>query len=258
MTILVTGGAGRLGRAVVDRLLRDGHAPRVASRGVAPGPLPYDWRTVDYRSGAGLAEAVTGADAIIHCAGEIHRTNADRRLIEAAKRAGDPHLVYISIVGVDRVPHLYYRTKLAAERLVERSGLPWTVLRATQFHEFVGLVWGGLARLPVVPVPAGTSMQPVDTREVADRLVELATGTPVGRAADIAGPEIRPVAELVRAYLRARGLRRAVLPVRLPGKAFRAYRQGGHLAPDHAVGRITFHEFLAERVRPAGAEGSRR
>jgi uncharacterized protein YbjT (DUF2867 family) len=111
----------------------------------------------------------------------------------------------------------------------------------------------------VVPVPAATSFQPIDAAEVADRLASLAAGPPAGRVADLGGPQIRPAAELLRAYLDAAGRRRPVLPVRLPGAVFAGYRRGGHLAPDRAVGRRTWEEFLAEQVgRPgrSGAEGT--
>jgi uncharacterized protein YbjT (DUF2867 family) len=248
-TTLVTGGTGTLGREVVSRLLDAGGEVTMASRRPRPAePTPYRWASVDYADGATLDAAVRGADAIVHCAGAFRDVDVDRTLIEAARRAGTPHLVYISIVGVDRVPFSYYRTKLAAERLVEDSGLPWTILRATQFHDLIAGVSATLARSPVVPVPAGVSFQPVDVREVAARLAELATGVPAGRVPDLGGPQVRAGRDLVRAYLRHRGLRRLTLPVRLPGKAFRGYRQGGHLAPDRAVGQVTFEQFLTERI----------
>jgi uncharacterized protein YbjT (DUF2867 family) len=173
----------------------------------------------------------------------------DEALVGALRRGGGaPHLVYISIVGVDRIPYFYYRTKLAAERVVAGSGLPWTVLRTTQFHELVGRVYGGLSRSPVVPVPAGMRVQPVAAGEVAARLVELAGGAPTGRVEDMGGPAVRDAAELVRLYLRARRRRRAVVPVWLPGKAFAGFRRGYHLAPDHPTGRGTFEEYLAGEV----------
>jgi uncharacterized protein YbjT (DUF2867 family) len=164
-------------------------------------------------------------------------------LLGAARATGTLHLVYVSIVGVDRVPYRYYRAKLEAERLIQGSGLPWTILRATQFHQLVLLVARGLARLPVVPVPAATSVQPIDAAEVADRLASLAAGPPAGRVADLGGPQIWPAAELLRACLDAAGRRRPALPVRLPGAVFAGYRRGGHLAPDRAMGRRTWEEF---------------
>jgi uncharacterized protein YbjT (DUF2867 family) len=260
--ILVTGGTGTLGRTVVQRLADEGHQVRVLSRRPRPagqaaagqaaaghgasGEGAAEWATGDLRTGLGIGPAVTGAGVIVHCATGRGDAGATANLVEAA-RPGRPHLVYISIVGIDRVPAGYYKSKLEAERLIEASGLPWTVLRATQFHQLILRGCAALAHLPVLPVPAGTSFQPIDAREVGDRLAALATGPPAGRVPDMGGPEVRGAAGLARSYLEATGRRRLVLPVRLPGAAFAGYRRGGHLAPAHAVGRITFDQFLAER-----------
>jgi len=125
---------------------------------------------------------------IVHCATGLGDVAAARHLIAAARRAGRPHLAYISIVGVDRIPFGYYKSKLAVERQVESSGLPWTVLRATQFHD---LILGGcqaLAGVPVMLVPGRVAFQPIDAGEVAGRLAELAAGPPAGRVPDMGGP----------------------------------------------------------------------
>ncbi|CCK31519.1 hypothetical protein BN159_7140 [Streptomyces davaonensis JCM 4913] len=159
------------------------------------------------------------------------------------------HLVFISIVGVDLVPLGYYRSKLAVERLVEGSGIGWTILRATQFHDLLAQVFGSLSKSPLMLLPAGVRDQPVAVAEVADRLTELAAGAPAGRVEDVAGPEVRSFESLARAYLRATGRRRPVLNVPLTGKTYRAFRAGGHLAPERAVGKGTFEEYLAERFR---------
>ncbi|ANZ19875.1 nucleoside-diphosphate-sugar epimerase [Streptomyces noursei ATCC 11455] len=250
--ILVTGGTGTLGRAVVGRLLDGGHGVRSLSRHPHTGtgrrrPRSY---AVDLRDGTGLAEAVAGVDTVVHCASTPAGgdTEAAGRLVEAARRAGVRHLVYISIVGVDRIPLRYYRAKLAVERLVEQSGLGWTVLRTTQFHDLLLRLVRAGARSPVVPLPAGTRVQPVDVGEVADRLVELALGGPVGHVADMGGPEVLTAGEVVRMTLAAGGRHRLPLPVWLPGPSAAALRRGENLAPEHAVGRRTYAEFLAERA----------
>ena len=142
----------------------------------------------------------------------------------------------------------YFAAKRAAEQVVADSGLPWTTLRATQFHDLVLTVARQLARLPVLPVPAGVRYQPVDAGEVAARLAELSLGPPSGLVPDFGGPRVEPLAELLRGYLRARGRRRPLVPVRLPGQAARAVRAGANLAPERAVGRRTWEEFLAERL----------
>jgi uncharacterized protein YbjT (DUF2867 family) len=165
--------------------------------------------------------------------------------------------VYISVVGADRVPVVsgidramfgYFAAKLAAERIVADSGLPWTTLRATQFHDLMSATARGMAKLPVIPVPAGFRVQPIDAGEVADRLVELALGEPAGLVPDMAGPRVYGMAELVRGYLGAHGTHRPIVPVRFPGKAARAFRDGANLAPDRAVGRRTWEDFLAAEV----------
>ncbi|MEU1012827.1 SDR family oxidoreductase [Streptomyces sp. NPDC005890] len=242
-TILVTGGTGTLGRLVTQRLWADGHEVRVLSRHTQP--YAVDLRT----GGAGLDAALAGAETVVHCASTPRGGDeqAARNLLAAARGAGVGHLVYISIVGVDRVPFGYYRSKLAVERLVEESGLGWTVLRATQFHDLVVTLLQGLARLPVLAVPAGVPDQPVEVAEVAERLAELALGAPAGRVPDLAGPQVRTFDSLARAYLRATGRRRPVVRVPLAGKTYRAFRAGWHLAPERAVGKVTFEEYLERR-----------
>jgi uncharacterized protein YbjT (DUF2867 family) len=240
--ILVTGGTGTLGRIVVDHLLAGGADVRVLSRGRRPHHPDVEHVTGNVRSGDGLDAAVAGVDTIVAC------VDPAQHLVAAAKRAGSPHLAYISIVGIDRVPFPYYRQKLADEQMIAASGLPWTVLRATQFHDLIAVLMRMLAKLPVMALPAGFSDQPVDVREVGQRFARLALDEPAGRAPDFAGPEVRTMDDLARSYLKMVGKRRPIMPVWLPGKAFRAFRAGGHLAPDHAAGTITFEEYLTEQL----------
>lgn len=242
-TILVTGGTGTLGRLVTERLRADGHEVRVLSRHAQP-------YAVDLRKGGpALDTAVAGVDTVVHCASTQTGgdENAAEHLIAAARRAGVGHLVYISIVGVDRVPFGYYKAKLAVERQIERSGLGWTVLRATQFHDLLVRFFQGLGKPPVMLLPAGVSDQPVEVAEVAGRLAELALGAPAGRVPDMGGPEVRTFDSLARAWLAATGRRRRVVNMPLFGRAYRAFREGGHLAPERAVGQGTFEEYLATR-----------
>ncbi|MFG2289476.1 SDR family oxidoreductase [Streptomyces sp. NPDC048595] len=251
-TILVTGGTGTLGRPLIDRLLEDGHDVRSLSRRPHTGTERPRLRSyaVDLQDATGLAEALAGVDTVVHCATAPAGGDAEAagHLLDAARAAGVGHLLYISIVGVDRVPLRYYRTKLAVERLIADSGVGWTVLRTTQFHDLVLQLVRAGARSPVLPVPAGVRVQPVEVREVADRLAELAAGAPAGRVPDMGGPEVLTARDLARATLAAGGRRRLLLPVWLPGATAAALRRGGNLAPEHAEGRRTYDEFLAERA----------
>jgi len=255
--ILVTGGSGTLGRLVVARLRDAGRTVRVLSRSrhQAEG---IEFVTGDLATGEGVDAAVAGVEIIIHCAGSAKGDEVKaRHLIRAASAAGAKHLVYISVVGADRIPMAgaidramfgYFGSKHAAEQTVADSGIPWTTLRATQFFDLTLKTAEGMAKLPVIPVPAGFRFQPVDAGEVADRLVELALGRPAGLVPAIGGPRVYDMAELVDGYLRAASKRRPIVRMPIPGKAAAAIRDGANLVPDRAVGRRTWEEFLAERL----------
>jgi uncharacterized protein YbjT (DUF2867 family) len=259
--ILLTGGTGTLGRLIVPRLRDAGSTVRVLSRRPHQAGDGVQFVVGDLATGAGVEAAVHGVGTIIHCAGGAKGDDAKTRTLVRAAGAGARHLVFISVVGAERVPVVsgvdramfgYFASKRAAERVVAESGLPWTTLRATQFHDLLLLVARNLAKLPVIPVPAGFRFQPVDAGEVATRLVELALGPPSGLAPDMAGPRVYGASELFRGYLEASHRRRPIMPVWLPGRAARALRAGANLAPDRAVGHRTWEEFLAARVRPDG------
>lgn len=255
--ILVTGGAGTLGRLVVERLRNAGHAVRVLSRTThqAEGT---EFVTGDLSTGEGIDAAVAGVEVIVHCAGSAKGDEIKaRHLVRAASVAGVRHVVYISVIGVDRIPMAgaldramfgYFGSKFAAERVVAESGIPWTTLRATQFFDLSLKTAEAMAKLPLIPVPAGFRFQPVDAAEVADRLVELALATPAGLVPAIGGPRIYDMADLVRGYLAASGKRRGIVRIPVAGQAAAALRDGANLAPDRAVGRRTWEDFLVERV----------
>lgn len=259
--ILVTGGTGTLGRHVVRRLNSAGHHIRVLTRQPRNDEKGVSFARGDLLSGIGLDAAVAGVATIIHCAGSSKGDDtATRNLADAAARIGRPHLVYISVVGADRVPMTgsidrmlfgYFAMKRRAEQVVMNSGLPWTTLRATQFHDLVLLVLQTLIKLPIIPVPSGFSFQPIDADDVAARLVELALEHPSGLVPDIAGPRVYAASELASGYLHAIDSRRPVVPIRLPGSAARALRAGANLDPAHAIAGKTWEEFLASRLPPS-------
>jgi uncharacterized protein YbjT (DUF2867 family) len=264
--ILVTGGTGTLGRLVVPRLRDAGYDVRVLTRRGREGTEGVEFVVGDLATGDGIEAAAVGAETIVHCAGSSKGDEVKaQHLVRAASQAGARHLVYISVVGADRVPVVsgidramfgYFESKLAAERVIADSGVPWTTLRATQFHDLILMVARQLAKLPVIPAPSGVRCQPVDAGDVATQLVELAVGEPAGLVPELAGPRVYELKELVRSYLQARGRRRLIMPVRLPGQAARAVRAGAILALDGAVGRRTWEDFLAGQVSVPSAGGS--
>ncbi|MEV5545573.1 NAD(P)H-binding protein [Streptomyces sp. NPDC052309] len=252
--ILVTGGTGTLGGHVVPLLRAAGHEVRILTRRARPAADGVEYVTGDLLRGEGVEAAVEGAHTVLHLAGGPKGDDvATRALVGAASRADVRHLLYISVVGADRVPLAWLRTKLESERAVADSGIPWTTLRAAQFHELALTMAEKMTRLPVLPVPGGLRLQPVDSREVAARLVELALSGPSGLVPDMTGPKPYGIRELVAPYLELHGRRqRPALPVRIPGKAGRAYRAGANLTLEGAeTGKRTWEEFLAERAGAA-------
>jgi uncharacterized protein YbjT (DUF2867 family) len=260
-SILVTGGTGTLGRLVVKHLREAGSDVRVLTRqGRDPEP-GLRFIAGDLLTGAGVDEAVQGVETIVHCAGNFKGDAAmTQTLVEAARKADKPHLVFISVVGTDRIPVVgvglltfaYFRAKREAEEIVSASGLPWTTLRATQFYDLFLIVGKAVAKLPLAPVAAKFRFQPVDADEVAARLASLALGEPAGLVPDLGGPRVYRMSELVRGYLRAVHRRRVLLPLWIPGKSARVVRAGGNLVapvvPAIPVGLKTWEEFLVART----------
>jgi uncharacterized protein YbjT (DUF2867 family) len=248
MRILVTGGSGVLGSQVVERLRAAGQRPIVLSRRASSAP---DWVRGDIATGEGLPEALAGVEVVVHAASaaaeftKIKGTDIEgtRRLVEAAETAGVKHLVYISIVGIDRIPYVYYKAKVAAEELVKAGAVPWTIQRATQFPELLDRVLRA-SRGPFVFVPGSISFQPVDSVEVAERLAQLATSAPAGKLEDFGGPEVLTTRELAQTWLAHRGMRKRIVSFPIPGKVGRAFRAGYHLCPEHRQGRGTWVDWI--------------
>jgi uncharacterized protein YbjT (DUF2867 family) len=253
MTILVTGGTGQLGRELVPLLRSRGSSVRITSRGLAPPDVPPgEWARVDWNEASTVAAALAGVTTVIHTAsgspaGERTTATALLRAIRFLPKA--PHLVYISIVGVDEIPMAYYRSKHHVEQAFSRSSVPFTLLRATQFHSLLAQLLAGLARLPVMLLPRGVRFQPVAISVVAERLADLAAGSPQGRVADLGGPEVRSLSQLAQSYLRAKGRRKRIQEVALPGRFLAALRAGKNLVPDSPESGPTFEDYLADLAR---------
>ncbi|HET6672293.1 MAG TPA: SDR family oxidoreductase [Agromyces sp.] len=244
MKIAVAGGTGTIGHHVVDVARERGHDVVVLTRSTG----------VDLVAAHGLEAALAGVDAVIDVA-SVQTVSAKesrrffgavtRNLLATEEAAGVRHHVALSIVGVDDASYGYYAGKVLQEQLVEAGPVPWTLLRATQFHEFASQIHGRMKIGPVVMVPAMRS-QPVAAREVAERLVDLAEGGPTGRVRDLAGPREERMSDLARRWAKATGRAGRVMEVPLPGGFGRAMRDGTLLPrPGADLGRQTFDEWLA-------------
>lgn len=257
-TVLVTGGTGVLGSALVPRLKDAGYTVRITSRRPASAntDLEVEWAQVDMATGSGVAPAVSDVDVIVHAASDVSKAEeidvrGTERLLERAREAGVSHVIYISIVGVDKIPFGYYQHKLAAERLIEISDVPWSILRATQFHTFIDTLLQPLKWLPIAPLPTDFQAQPIDPDDVAERLCECIEEGPAGRLPDIGGPAVHRLGDLAQTWLSARRLRRWVFRLPLPGQVAAGFRQGHNTVPENKYGAITWDEWLRQKYRRA-------
>jgi uncharacterized protein YbjT (DUF2867 family) len=243
MTILLTGGTGRLGRHVAETLRSRSLDFRILSRRPGDGHVVADLAT-----GEGLAAALEGVDTVVHLATSRSKDiGQTRRLLDAmagAAPGGTPaHLLFVSIVGVDRIPFGYYRDKVASEQAIEASGVPFTIIRVTQFHGFVTEALDAQRHLPVIfgmPVSAQTIHMP----DVAERLADLVDAGPSGRVDDLGGPEQLTFREYADLWQKKRGIRRPLWSLRIPGRTMAAFRAGHHMSGLPGAGKVTYAEYL--------------
>jgi len=233
-----------LGRRVAREMLSRGHDVRVLSRRSAEHP-------VDLRTGDGLDRALAGCDVVIDAANgrtpkQARATLVDggRLLLAAEDRAGVPHHVCVSLVGCDRVPLGYFRVKAEQERVVEHGAVPWSIVRATQFHEFVTTGFDLLRRWRVLPMP-GALMQTVACGDAARAIADVAEGAPLGKRVEVAGPEVVDARVLARTWRAITRYRVMILPVWVPGRLGRSLRSGVLISPEADVrGTTTYADWL--------------
>lgn len=243
MRVAVIGGGGTLGKHVVAELRGRGHDVRAPSRRSTEHPI-------DLTTGAGLAPALAGCEAVVDSSNDASKRAASilvdgsKRLLEAAKEAGVRHHVCVSIVGCDAVPTRYYGVKVEQERVTREGPVPWSIVRATQFHDLLLYAFHALGKWGVLPLPRA-ALQPVAPVEVAHAIADVVEGAPLGRIVNVAGPAVADVREFARAWKAHTRRATWLLPVPLPGALGRALRAGGltHASPD-VRGTITFAEAL--------------
>jgi uncharacterized protein YbjT (DUF2867 family) len=259
-TVLVTGGTGHLGTDIVSRL-KGSYRVRVLAR--SPGSDPdIEWIRGDLATGAGIAEAVAGSQTVIHAAtlspaarrgyfvpkdlwsspSSVDR-DGTARLLDQAGTAGVAHVIYVSIVGIDKPRVPYLRRKLEAEYLVRQGPVPWSIARAAQFHWLVDRMFGKMARLPMVPLP-DMGVEPVDTTDFADYLVESIGKGPSGRLADFGGPEVLTFAQAFDQWQDIRKHPVRTMRVPLPSAARDAVTAMSVTGPGSRHGKITWTDWL--------------
>lgn len=262
MRILVTGGTGHLGRAIVPGLQRDGHQARILTR--RPRREPHaEWITGDLATGEGLREAVADIDAIVNAATnspaaqrgaftlrDFLRSPADvdvngtSALLSTAKQAGVKRFVHVSIVGLEHLRRMpYSRRKLEAEQIVQGSSVPWTIVRATGFYWLLERMFENMTRKPILVLPAHARMAPVDSDEFGRFIVDCVADGRHGEREDFAGPQTLGMVELMGQYLDARGLQRRIRRAPLP-KRLQAAITSGNTSSKARTGTTTWAEWL--------------
>ena len=224
LRIAVAGGTGTLGRFVVTDLSSRGHEVRVLSRSSEEHP-------VDLTTGTGLDNALEGCAVVVdvvnddskHAAATL--VDGAQRLLAAEHDAGVGHHVCVSIVGCERLPIGYFAAKAEQERVVVKGPMPWSIVRATQFHQLVNDALTRAARWRLLPLPRA-KLQPVAAEEVAKAVTDVAEGAPLHDRIQIAGPQMCDARRLARSWASITGRHLVLAPVPFPGKTGRALRSG--------------------------------
>ena len=256
--VLLTGATGVLGQELLVQFRAAGHQVIGASRS-PPSDDEFDWVELDLASGRGIREAVEDIDIIVHAAsdarGDTYTVDVQgtNRLLEAADQVDVQNFVYVSIVGIDEIPYSYYKHKLEAERSIEGSSVPSTILRITQFYPFVAFLLGLVRKLPVWPLPTNFKLQPIDPTDAAQVLVEHTKLDASGRIPDIGGPEVLSAREIAEEYRESIGLRRPIIRFPIPGEVASAFRAGNAICPERDIGTKPWRDWLDEHKGIPGA-----
>lgn len=254
--ILLTGGTGTLGKEIAQQLITGNHNFKVLiSRNHSEEPKGVTLISGDITKKETLTASPKDTDIIIHCASNSQNHQevdviGTKNLLDSAP-VGLSHFVYISIVGVDKSSFPYYQAKYKAEQLVMQSGLPWTIIRATQFHSFV------LLRFikPFVPngdeplkIPQGLKFQSIDIKDVGSVIVKQSLGEPLNSIILLGGPEVLTLEQMTESYLKLQDKSNIIEPQPVEGSIHDLFRSGINLCPDNANGKITWKEYLRSAV----------
>ncbi|WP_075618472.1 SDR family oxidoreductase [Paenisporosarcina indica] len=252
MKILVTGSTGLLGSALLNQLSSSAYKIKITSRSKREQSAPFEWVYSDLLSGDGIEEAVKGVDVIIHAATSPLKNS---RIVEVSgfgeflgKIQHIKHFIYPSIVGIDEIPFKYYKLKYEAEDLLKNSSIPHTIVRATQFHNFVEKSFLSKPLFKRYIVPGNMKFQSVDVSEFANHLIGLVDKGPQGRTDDFGGPDILTLREMAELKIRINNETNKVQTFSLPGELYKSFKNGKNTNDNQKMGKITFEDYLINKL----------
>lgn len=250
-SILITGGTGLLGKAVCHFLDQAGLSYQVASH---QKPTLNGSVFMDLTTSNGMAEAVRGKNVILHLASDKKHPDNDvhgtERLLDAIRSQGlNVHFIYISIVGVEELPMPYFKQKAQVEKMVMQSGIPYSILKATQFHEYVDSILHSLFKLGIGLVPKNVFVQPVSVTVIAKKLVDICMSQPTFRMQSLGGPEIFKLEDLAGQWLQARMKSNKHITFSLWGNNGKKLKNGVLTCPQDKAGGLNWRSWLKEHYR---------
>lgn len=252
LKILVTGSTGLLGSALLNQLTSSEYKVKITSRSKPENTEQFEWVYSDLLSGEGLEEAVKGVDVIIHAATspiknsktvEVSGFEEFLRKLEHIK-----HFIYPSIVGIDDIPLKYYKLKYEAEDLLKNSSIPHTIVRATQFHNFVENSFLSKPLFKRYIIPGNIKFQSVDVSEFANHLIGLVDVGPKGRTDDFGGPDIMTLREMAELKIRINNETNKVQTYSIPGELYKSFKDGKNTNDNQKMGKITFEDYLINKM----------
>lgn len=252
MKILVTGSSGKLGSALTKELKKTEHEVKLTSRRKPEDIGNFDWIYSDFLTGEGLEEAIMDVDVVIHAATSPMKNtkNVDVLALEKfLKRMGHvKHFIYPSIIGIEDIPFNYYKHKHKAEVLLKNGNIPYTIIRATQFHSFVENL---LLSKPIFKryfIPGDIKFQSVDTSEFAKYLIKLINEEPQGKIVEFAGPKIMTLREMAEQKIKINNEENKIFSFSMIGKLYKALLEGKNTNLSQTKGMITFEEYLKNKL----------
>lgn len=248
LKVLITGSSGHLGSALLEQLLNYDYEVKLTSRRRPNLDKDFEWVYSDLMTGEGLDEAVKDVDVIIHTAtSPMKNTKAiDEKGLELLIKKAQhiKHFIYPSIVGIEEIPFNYYRHKYEAEKLLKNSTIPYSIVRATQFHSFVENLLLSKPLFNRYFVPGNIKFQTVDSGEFAKHLLELVDNGPQGRTDDFCGPEVMTLREMAEQKIKINNETNQVVSIPLTGKLYKSLLQGKNTNVNRKIGLVTFAEYL--------------